>query len=88
MALAGWSHLHPSLSVILLQAGWVYSLFGTPKLLLHSVGQSKSQSQPGSRSRGMYSTSWWEELQSHIARVVGTEGMEDCGPLCNQPQLS
>lgn len=38
--------------------------------LSHFVSQSKSQSQPKFDRRVIHYTSWWEELQSHIAKGI------------------
>lgn len=49
---------------------------GTSSILLHSTGLNKSTGQPRLKGWGKSSTSWWEELESHI--ITGGRGREKC----------
>lgn len=49
-------------------------LAGTLSLPLHFIGKSKLQGQLGSKE--IDPTSWWEELQSHIAKGVESGRMK------------
>ena len=52
--------------------------------LLHSISQRKSQGYPRINELKIDSTTWREELQSHIAKRWTCKQMENLGRFCNQ----
>lgn len=73
MVLAGLSHLHPTQSVILLQADGAGSFLSTAMFLPHALGQRKV----GGRGNDRQSTSWWEGLQVTLQGMEIQGGMKD-----------
>lgn len=56
--------------------------------LLHSISQRKSQGYPRINELKIDSTTWREELQSHIAKRWTCKQMENLGHFCNQSTTS